>query len=127
MTIEAIRTVDAPAALGSYSQGTSVAGWVFTSGQIPLTPAGELIDDCAANAARQALDNISVILETAGASMADVVKVTLYLRDLADFPAVNDVYAEYFLGVLPARSCVAVSRLPRDALLEIDAVARRTQ
>jgi 2-iminobutanoate/2-iminopropanoate deaminase len=124
MSNEPIRTEDAPVALGPYSQGLSVGDWVFTSGQIPLTPSGELVADSPAAAARQALDNIAAILGEAGATMADVVKVTLYLRDMEDFGAVNEVYATYFTETPPARTCIEAARLPKDAILEIDAVAR---
>jgi 2-iminobutanoate/2-iminopropanoate deaminase len=102
----------------------SAGEWIFTSGQIPLTPSGDLISDTPEAAARQALDNIAAILDAAGASMADVVKVTLYLRDMGDFAAVNGVYAAYFTGVPPPRSCIEAARLPKDAILEIDAIAR---
>jgi len=121
---DAIRTDRAPAALGPYSQGMSAGEWIFTSGQIPLTPSGDLISDTPEAAARQALDNIAGILDAAGASMADVVKVTLYLRNMDDFTAVNEAYAAYFAGVPPARTCIEAARLPKDAILEIDAIAR---
>ena len=124
MPIEQIRSANAPPALGPYSQGARAGEWIFTSGQIPLTPSGELISESPEAAARQALDNIAAILEAAGASMADVVKVTLYLRDMADFDAVNAVYASYFAGMPPARTCIAAAKLPKDAILEVDAIAR---
>ena len=95
------------------------------STQIPLTPSGELIDGDVAGAARRALDNVTAILAEAGATMADVVKVTLYLRDMADFDAVNAVYATYFPDPPPARTCIEAARLPKDAPLEIDAIAWR--
>jgi len=125
MAFDSIHTGDAPAALGPYSQGTRAGEWIFTSGQIPLTPSGELIDGDVADAARRALDNIAAILAEAGATMADVVKVTLYLRDMADFDAVNAVYATYFPDAAPARTCIEAARLPKDAPLEIDAIAWR--
>ena len=125
MAFDSIHTGDAPAALGPYSQGTRAGEWIFTSGQIPLTPSGELIDGDVADAARCALDNIAAILAEAGATMADVVKVTLYLRDMADFDAVNAVYATYFPDAAPARTCIEAARLPKDAPLEIDAIAWR--
>lgn len=121
--VEPIHTPHAPAALGPYSQGTSTGEWVFTSGQIPLTPSGDLVSDSPESAARQALGNVRAILETAGASLDDVVHVTLYLRDMDDFAAVNAVYALYFTGTPPARTCIEAARLPKDAILEIDAVA----
>jgi len=122
--IEPIQTEGAPAALGPYAQGASAGEWVFTSGQIPLTPDGDLVTDGPEAAARQVLDNVRAILAAGGASMADVVKVTLYLRDMGDFAAVNAVYATYFSDPPPARTCIEAARLPKDAILEIDAVAR---
>ncbi len=124
MPDDRIHTTEAPAALGPYSQGASAGEWVFTSGQIPLTPSGELVDDSPEAAARQALDNVATILAAAGATMANVVKVTLYLRDMGDFGAVNAVYASYFPEAPPARTCIEASALPKGAILEIDAVAR---
>ncbi len=123
MPIEPIQTANAPAALGPYSQGASAGEWIFTSGQVPLTPSGELVSGDAGSAARQVLDNIAAILEAAGASMRDVVKVTLYLRDMSDFDAVNAVYATAFGEHRPARTCIEAARLPKDAILELDAIA----
>jgi len=120
---EPVCTQDAPAAIGAYSQGVQAAGWVLTSGQLPMTPAGDLISDDIAEATRRSLDNVKAVLAEAGATMADVVKVTIYLRDMADFAAVNEVYADYFPAPPPARSCIEVARLPKDAPLEIEAVA----
>jgi 2-iminobutanoate/2-iminopropanoate deaminase len=120
MTIRrVISTAEAPGALGPYSQGIRAGALVYTSGQLPLTPSGELIRDDIARAARQALDNVRAILTAGGATMSDVVKVTVYLTDMAHFATVNGVYAELF----PARTCVAVARLPLDAALEIEALA----
>jgi len=122
MAAEAIRTAGAPAALGPYSQGIKAGGWLFTSGQIPLTSDGRMVVEIGA-ATRQALENVRAVLAAGGASMKDVVRVTVYLRDMADFAAVNEIYATFFEVPPPARSCVEVARLPKDAAVEIEAVA----
>lgn len=119
-----VRTGEAPAAIGPYSQAIRSGDLVFTSGQLPMTPSGDLIADDMSNAARRSLDNVLGVLKAAGAEPEDVIKVTIFLRDLADFAAVNAVYAEVFAKPYPARSCVEVSRLPKDASIEIEAVAR---
>jgi len=118
-----ISTPEAPGAIGPYSQGVRAGGLVFSSGQLPLTTSGELISDDAARAAAQSLENVRAILAAGGAAMKDVVKVTVYLTDMADFAAVNEVYAKYFSAPYPARTCVAVASLPRGARLEIEAHA----
>ena len=120
---EAIRTDRAPTAVGPYSQGARSGSLVFTSGQLPMTPEGELIVDDIERAARRALANVEAVLDAGGASLADVVKVTIYLADMDGFGAVNAVYAETFREPFPARSCVEVARLPLDAPIEIEAVA----
>jgi len=117
-----LHTDDAPAAVGPYSQGISAGRLVFTSGQLPMRD-GVLITDDAAEAARASLENVSAILEAAHAVLADVVKVTIFLRDMNDFTAVNAVYGEFFPKPYPARSCIEVARLPLDAILEIEALA----
>ncbi|MCX6091613.1 MAG: RidA family protein [Candidatus Bipolaricaulota bacterium] len=118
-----ITTTGAPGAIGPYSQGIRAGGLFYTSGQLPLTPSGELIRDDIPSAARQALENVRAILSAGGATMKDVVKVTVYLTDMAHFAAVNEVYAQFFSEPYPARTCVAVARLPLDAPLEIEAHA----
>ncbi len=123
MKKQAIRTDKAPGAVGPYSQGIRAGQFLFTSGQIPLTPAGEMVRDDIQSAARQALSNVESILAAGGASMADVVKVTVFLTNMGDFAAVNQVYAERFEQPFPARSAIQVVRLPLDAPLEIEAVA----
>ena len=123
MARRAISTGEAPGALGPYSQGVRAGELVYTSGQLPLTPSGEMIRDDIGRAARQALENVRAILAAGGATMSDVVKVTVYLTDMAHFATVNGVYAEFFSEPFPARTCVAVARLPLDALLEIEAHA----
>ena len=115
----------APAAVGPYSQGVAVDGWVWTCGQIALDPAsGEIVGEDAAAQADRALRNLEAILQAAGSDLARVVRTTVYLVSMDDFAAVNEVYARFFPEACPARSCVEVSRLPKGALVEIDAVAR---
>lgn len=119
---EAIRTDCAPEAVGPYSQGIRAGGLVFTSGQLPMAN-GELIVDDIDHATRCALANVEAVLGAGGASLADVVKVTIFLTDMDDFAAVNAVYAESFAEPFPARSCVQVARLPLGAPIEIEAIA----
>ncbi len=123
MKRQSIRTDKAPGAVGPYSQGIRTGQFLFTSGQIPLTPSGEMVRGDIQSAARQALSNVENILAAGGASMADVVKVTVFLTNMSDFAAVNQVYAEQFKEPFPARSAIQVVRLPLDAPLEIEAVA----
>lgn len=117
-------TANAPQAIGPYSQGMRAGDLVFTSGQLPMTPDGDLIVGDIARATRQALDNVLAVLDAAGAGVGDVVKVTIYLADMNDFAAANEVYGEVFPEPFPARSCVEVARLPKDAPIEIEAIAR---
>ena len=121
-----IATEDAPAAIGPYSQAVKMGKWVFCSGQIPLDPAsGEIVGTTAAEQAQRVLANLAAVLDAAGAGFKRVVKTTIYLKDLGDFTAVNEVYAGAFGDHRPARATVEVSRLPKDVLVEIDAIARR--
>ncbi|HSB68798.1 MAG TPA: RidA family protein [Candidatus Methylomirabilis sp.] len=121
---EIIKTDGAPKAIGPYEQALKLDGWVFTSGQIPLDPqTGSLAEGGIAAQTRRALENLRAILEAAGTSMSRVVKTTVYLTNLGDFQAMNEVYAEYFPRDKPVRSTVGVASLPRGALVEIDAVA----
>ncbi|HWQ89745.1 MAG TPA: Rid family detoxifying hydrolase [Desulfitobacteriaceae bacterium] len=122
MTKSIIMTEKGPAAIGLYSQGVKAGNLIFTSGQLPLNGSGELVTDVE-GATRQALDNIKAILEAAGSSLANVVKTVVYLRDINDFAAMNAIYATYFPHDPPARSALQPGRLPRDAVLEIEAVA----
>lgn len=121
-----ISTEKAPAAIGPYSQGIMAGNLIFTSGQLPLNQNGELVADIE-GATRQALDNIKVILESAGSSLNNVVKTVVFLRDINDFAAMNAVYATYFPINPPARSAVQAARLPKDAILEIEAIALAKQ
>jgi 2-iminobutanoate/2-iminopropanoate deaminase len=124
-TRHAITTTSAPKAIGPYSQAIVAGGLVFLSGQIPLDPAtGEMVGASDIRVqARRVMDNLQGVLAAAGASFADVVKTTIYLADLGDFGAVNEIYATYFSAEPPARATVQVAGLPRGAMVEIDAVA----
>ena len=125
MTRLAVTSAGAPAAIGPYSQAIAAAGFVFCSGQIGLDPVtGELVDGLEAQAER-ALKNLAAVLDAAGLTMADVVKTTIFLADIADFSAVNTVYARHVPDPPPARSTFAVAALPRGARIEIEAVAHR--
>ncbi|MBO7111259.1 MAG: RidA family protein [Bacteroidaceae bacterium] len=118
-----IATAKAPAAIGPYSQGVDLNGTVYVSGQIPVNPADGTIPAGIELQTRQAMDNIGAILNEAGLSYNDIVKTTVLLADLADFAAMNAVYAEYFPQDKPARVCCQVAALPKGALVEIDAIA----
>jgi 2-iminobutanoate/2-iminopropanoate deaminase len=123
MKREVIKTENAPGAIGPYSQGIKVGDFLFTSGQLPInTRTGELVGEVR-EATKTSLENVKAILEQAGSSMEKVVKTTVFLKDLNDFAAVNEVYAEFFNENPPARSCFEVSKLPKDAVLEIEVVA----
>lgn len=123
MQRRAVHTEGAPAALGPYSQAIEAGGWLFTAGQIGLDPeSGELAETIESQTTR-ALENIRAVLEAAGAEMTDIVKTTVFLRDMADFTAFNAVYAEMVGDPPPARSTVEVAALPKGALVEIDALA----
>ena len=118
-----IQTESAPAAIGPYSQATRAGNTVFFSGQIPLDPTtGNVVDGGIEAQARRAFDNLQAVAEAAGGSMADIVRVGLYLTDLSQFAAVNAVMAEYFEAPYPARSTIEVSALPKGVLFEVDAV-----
>ncbi|MDR0943929.1 MAG: RidA family protein [Ruminococcus sp.] len=120
--ITKIQTTDAPSAIGPYSQAIKAGGFIFTSGQIPLSPSGELIGNDITAQTVQVLENIKAVLESAGATLDSVIKTTVFLSDMGNFTAMNDVYAD-FLPSKPARSTVEVSRLPKDVLIEIEAIA----
>jgi 2-iminobutanoate/2-iminopropanoate deaminase len=126
VTRHAVSTAGAPAAIGPYSQGIAVDGFVFCSGQIGLDPAsGELVPGGVEAQADRALRNLTAVLDAAGLAMADVVKTTLFLADIKDFTAVNAVYARHMPEPPPARSTFAVGALPKGALVEVEAIARR--
>ena len=119
---EAISTDRAPAAIGPYSQAVRRGGWVFVSGQIPLDSKGAMVEGVAAQT-RQVLENLSAVLAAAGLSLDDVVKTSVFMTDLAQFSAMNEVYASYFKQPCPARETVGVVALPKGAGVEISAVA----
>lgn len=119
-----IKTEYAPKALGPYSQGIEANGFIFVSGQIALDPTtGELITGGIKEQTRRVLDNIKAILEAAGSTLDKAVKCTVFLQDMNDFVDMNTVYAEYFSSPFPARAAVQIVRLPKDVLVEIDAIA----
>jgi len=118
-----ISTKNAPEAIGPYSQAVVVDGVLYSSGQIALNSSGELIKGGIKEQTRQVLENLKAVLEEAGASLDSVVKTTIFLDDMEDFQAVNEVYGEYFGSNRPARSTVAVDRLPKDVKVEIDLIA----
>lgn len=121
-----VSTPEAPAAIGPYSQAVRVGGTLYVAGQIPLDPrTGRLVEGGIAAQTRQALDNVRAILHAAGFGMEDVVQVQVFLADLGDYAAFNGVYADYFPSAPPARAVVQVSRIPRDALVEVMVVAAR--
>ena len=124
MRIDTVSTNGAPRAIGPYSQALRAGGFLFTAGQVGFDPAtGELVDGGIAEQTRQVLANIRAILEAGGSGLGQVVKTTVFLVDMADFAAMNEVYAEAFGAHRPARSTVAVAALPRGARVEIEAVA----
>jgi len=114
----------APAAIGPYSPGIKVGNLIFVSGQLPIDPeTGKIIGGNIETKTSRILENIKAILESSSAGMENVVKTTVFLKDMNDFPLVNQTYAQYFKEKFPARSCIEVSRLPKDADIEIEAIA----
>lgn len=123
--MEFLHTDKAPAAIGPYSQGVEVGGFVFTSGQLGIVPdTGALAHNMAAQTV-QALENISAVLKVSGLTLQNVVKTTCYLKNMEDFSLFNEIYAQYFGDHKPARCCFAVARLPMDALVEIEVIAAK--
>ena len=119
-----IATNDAPKAIGPYSQAIKANGFIFLSGQIPLDPATQqLLTGDAAQQTERILKNLAGVLQAAGSSLAQVVKTTVFLKNMSDFAAMNEVYGRYFTDAPPARSTVEVARLPKDVLVEIDVIA----
>ncbi|MGD6804854.1 RidA family protein [Rossellomorea vietnamensis] len=121
--MRSISTSKAPAAIGPYSQGIIVNNLFYSSGQIPLTAEGSMIEGSVEDQTHQVFKNLTAVLEEAGASFDTVVKATVFIKDMNDFGAVNEVYGQYFDTHKPARSCVEVARLPKDALVEIEVIA----
>lgn len=121
---EAVSTTNAPAAIGPYSQAICVGNFIHTSGQIPIDPStGELVQGDVKEQTRQVLMNVKAVLEAAGTSLANVVKTTVFLKDMGDFAAMNEVYAEFFTDPFPARSAIGVVALPKNVAVEIETVA----
>ena len=118
-----ISTDKAPQAIGPYSQAIEVNGMVYTSGVIPVVPStGEIPEGIEAQA-NQAIGNLCELLKAAGTSAEDVIKTTVFIKDMNDFAKINEIYSKYFISDCPARSCVEVARLPKDVLIEIEAIA----
>ena len=118
-----IHTSQAPEAIGPYSQAVKVNGMIYTSGQIALLPSGEFINGTIGTQTEQVLQNLSNVLKAGGSSLKSVVKTTIFLKNMSDFEAVNKIYSNYFGTHKPVRSTVAVKQLPKDALIEIEAIA----
>lgn len=119
-----ISTPKAPAAIGPYSQAVLVNGMLFTSGVIPIDPeTNTLVDGDVTVQARQAIGNLKNLIEASGSSMDKVVKTTVFIKNMNDFGKINDIYKDFFTSDFPARSCVEVARLPKDVLIEIEAIA----
>ncbi len=124
MTRKIIKTDKAPAAIGPYSQANAAGGFLFTAGQIPLDPGTmEVVGETAAEQARLALTNAKAVVEAGGLTLDNVVKVTVFIRDMGQFAAINEVYQTFFTGEPPARSVVEVSGLPKDVLVEVEMIA----
>ncbi len=121
--MEFVATQNAPQAIGPYSQAVKHGGLVYTSGQIALTPAGEMTEDDIVKQTHQVMKNVSAVLEAAGSSLNGVIKTTIFLSDMDNFVTVNEIYAEYFGDHKPARATVAVKTLPKNAMIEIDCIA----
>jgi 2-iminobutanoate/2-iminopropanoate deaminase len=121
----AISSDNAPAAIGPYSQGISVDGWVYCSGQIPIIPADGSVAQGIKDQTRQVLENLGQVLAAADCDFSNVIKTTVYLSDMATFSQMNEVYAQYFEVPYPARACVEAAALPKGVQVEIDAIARK--
>ena len=121
---EVITTANAPAAIGPYVQGRVSGNFIFVSGQLGMNPSGNLPESFTEQA-RNSLNNLKAILEEGGSSLSKVLKTTVFLSDMANFAQFNAIYAEYFTAPFPARSCFEVARLPKDALVEIEAIAEK--
>lgn len=123
MNREIISTTNAPSAIGPYSQGVKVGNIIYTSGQIPVDPqTGELETDIK-KATKRSMENVKAILAEAGTTLDNIIKTTIFLKNMDDFAAVNEIYGSYFKENPPSRSCVEVARLPKDAVIEIEAIA----
>ena len=119
-----IKTNKAPVAIGPYSQAIVVGDIIFTSGQIPVNPVTGIISEGVGIQANQVFENLKNILEEAGTSMENVIKTTVFIKNMEDFAIINEIYEKYFTNPYPARSCVEVARLPKDVLIEVEAIAK---
>lgn len=119
-----IKTNKAPVAIGPYSQAIVVGDIIFTSGQIPINPVTGIISEGVGIQANQVFENLKNILEEAGTSMENVIKTTVFIKNMEDFAIINEIYEKYFTNPYPARSCVEVARLPKDVLIEVEAIAK---
>jgi len=117
-----INTKNAPAAIGPYVQAIKVGDMLYVSGQIPMKPNGEMVEEDVSKQSIQVLENLKAILKEANASINNVVKITCYITDMSNFPIFNEIYSRYFSNNFPARACVEVSKLPRNSMVEIDAI-----
>lgn len=121
---EIIATNKAPAAIGPYSQAVKLGNMIYTSGMIPLVPETmQIVEGGVQQQTRQVLENLKVLLESAGSRLENVIKTTVFIKDMNEFPKINEIYAEYFNSKQPARSTVEVARLPKDVLVEIEVIA----
>ncbi|MCR5691985.1 MAG: RidA family protein [Eubacterium sp.] len=121
-----IATDQAPAAIGPYSQAIETENMIFTSGVIPIVPAtGQLVEGGIEAQADQAIGNLVALIEAAGAKVENTIKTTVFIKNMDDFATINEIYARYFQGECPARSCVEVARLPKDVLIEIEAIVAK--
>lgn len=126
MNFKEIKAKNAPEAIGPYSQGIQIEKLIFTSGQIPVDPdSGEIVKGGISEQSHRVFKNIQAVLRAANADFSDVIKTTVYIKDMNDFAKLNEIYSAYFTQPYPARSCVEVSRLPKDVLLEIEVIAVR--
>ena len=125
MKKEIISTKKAPSAIGPYSQAIEVNGMVYTSGVIPVVPSTGEIPEGAAAQADQAIGNLAALIEASGAQVEDTIKTVVFIKNMDDFGKVNEIYSKYFKTDCPARSCVEVARLPKDVLIEIEAIAEK--
>ena len=124
MAKEIVKTDKAPAAIGPYSQAVKYENMVFTSGTLGVNPEnGVFVEGGIQAQTKQCLENLKAVLEASGSSLENVLKATVFIKDMNDFPKVNEIYGQYFMKEQPSRSCVEVARLPKDALIEIEAIA----
>ena len=123
-----IQTNNAPQAIGPYSQAVMANGTLYVSGQIPVVPAtGAIVSDTVEEQTRQVLENVKAVVEAAGLTLNDVVKTSVFIKNMDDFAVINGIYSEYFKENCPARACVEVARLPKDVLIEMEAIAVKTK